>query len=66
MGSYTNKEEAIRVYNNAVLIYHGLKAKTNFDYIEEEIDNIVSTDKKKLIDNMIITKKFYDSLSPRI
>ena len=31
MVNYNNEEEAARVYDKVMLIYHGLKAKTNFD-----------------------------------
>ena len=45
MGSYSNEEEAARVYDKYALIYHGKKAKTNYDYTEEEVKKIIQLTK---------------------
>ena len=42
VGSYSNEEEAARAYDKVALQNHGAKAKTNFDYTEEEVQKILS------------------------
>ena len=42
VGSYSNEEEAARAYDKVALQNHGAKAKTNFDYLEEEVQKILS------------------------
>ena len=41
VGSYSNEEEAARAYDKAALQNHGTKAKTNFDYTEEQLKSIM-------------------------
>lgn len=42
VGSYSNEEEAARAYDKVALQNHGTKARTNFDYIEEEVEKILN------------------------
>ena len=42
VGSYSNEEEAARAYDKAALQNHGSKAKTNYDYSEEELTRITN------------------------
>ena len=42
VGSYSNEEEAARAYDKVALQNHGCKAKTNFDYLEEEVEKILA------------------------
>ena len=42
VGSYSNEEEAARAYDKVALQNHGAKAKTNFDYLEEEVQKILA------------------------
>ena len=42
VGSYSNEEEAARAYDKVALQNHGTKAKTNFDYLEEELNKIMA------------------------
>jgi hypothetical protein len=42
VGSYSNEEEAARAYDKAALQNHGSKAKTNYDYSEEELNRITN------------------------
>lgn len=42
VGSYSNEEEAARAYDKAALQNHGTKAKTNFDYVDEELNMIIN------------------------
>ena len=42
VGSYSNEEEAARAYDKVALQNHGAKAKTNFDYTEEEVQKILT------------------------
>ena len=42
VGSYSNEEEAARAYDKVALQNHGAKAKTNFDYLEEEVHKILA------------------------
>jgi len=41
VGSYSNEEEAARAYDKVALQNHGTKAKTNFDYLDEEVKKIL-------------------------
>ncbi len=41
VGSFSNEEEAARIYDKVSLQNHGGKAKTNYFYSEEEIKNII-------------------------
>jgi hypothetical protein len=41
VGSYSNEEEAARAYDKVALQNHGTKAKTNFDYADEEVKKIL-------------------------
>jgi hypothetical protein len=41
VGSYSNEEEAARAYDKVALQNHGTKAKTNFDYVDEEVKRIL-------------------------
>jgi hypothetical protein len=41
VGSYSNEEEAARAYDKVALQNHGTKAKTNFDYVDEEVKKIL-------------------------
>ena len=41
VGSYSNEEEAARAYDKVALQNHGNKAKTNFDYNEDEVKKIL-------------------------
>lgn len=42
VGSYSNEEEAARAYDKAALQNHGGKAKTNFDYVDDELKKIIA------------------------
>ena len=42
LGSFSNEEEAARAYDRVALQHHGIKAKTNYDYTKEEIEQIMS------------------------
>jgi hypothetical protein len=43
VGSFSDEEEAARIYDKVSLQNHGCKAKTNFLYSEEEIKNIIKS-----------------------
>ena len=43
VGSFSNEEEAARAYDKVALQHHGIKAKTNFDYSKEELENILNS-----------------------
>jgi len=42
VGSYSNEEEAARAYDKVALQNHGTKAKTNYDYKDEEVKRIIN------------------------
>jgi hypothetical protein len=42
VGSFSSEEEAARNYDKVALIFHGKKAKTNYFYRFEEIEEILS------------------------
>lgn len=42
VGSYSNEEEAARAYDKVALQNHGTKAKTNYDYNDEEVKRIIN------------------------
>jgi hypothetical protein len=42
VGSYPTEEEAARAYDKVALQNHGHRAKTNFNYINEELRRIIS------------------------
>ena len=42
VGSYSNEEEAARAYDKASLQNHGVRAKTNYDYVDDELRDILS------------------------
>ena len=42
VGSYSKEEEAARAYDKVALQNHGSKAKTNFDYTKQEVENILA------------------------
>ena len=41
LGSFNNEEEAARIYDKVALQNHGNKAKTNYDYTQDEIEKII-------------------------
>ena len=41
-GCFSKEEEAARVYDKIALQHHGNKAKTNYDYTNEELEKIMS------------------------
>ena len=45
LGSFSNEEEAARAYDRVALQHHGIKAKTNYDYTKEEVEQIMSEPK---------------------
>ena len=49
LGSFSNEEEAARVYDKFALQNHGIKAKTNYDYTKEEVEKILNEQKGKNI-----------------
>eukprot|EP00743_Colponemidia_sp_Colp-15_P005495 GILK01005909.1.p1 GENE.GILK01005909.1~~GILK01005909.1.p1 ORF type:complete len:274 (-),score=38.93 GILK01005909.1:217-1038(-) len=42
IGSFASEMEAAKAYDRAALQNHGLKAKTNFEYTEDELNKILS------------------------
>lgn len=42
VGSYSNEDEAARAYDKVALQNHGSKAKTNFDYNDEDLKRIMA------------------------
>ena len=42
LGSFSNEEEAARAYDKVALQHHGIKAKTNYDYTKEEVEEIMA------------------------
>lgn len=47
LGSFSNEEEAARVYDKCALQNHGIRAKTNYDYTKEEVEKIMNERKKE-------------------
>ena len=45
LGSFSNEEEAAKAYDRVALQHHGIKAKTNYDYTKEEVEQIMSEPK---------------------
>ena len=43
VGSYSKEEEAARAYDKVALQNHGSKAKTNFDYTKQEVEDILAS-----------------------
>ena len=41
VGSYSNEQEAAKAYDKAALQNHGARAKTNYDYNEEDLNSII-------------------------
>jgi hypothetical protein len=41
VGSYSNEEEAARAYDKVALQNHGTRAKTNYDYTEDDVKKIL-------------------------
>jgi hypothetical protein len=41
VGSYSSEQEAARAYDKAALQNHGTKAKTNYDYTEDQLKSIM-------------------------
>ena len=50
LGSFSNEEEAARAYDKVALQHHGIKAKTNYDYTKEEVDEIIAGPKLLKLD----------------
>jgi hypothetical protein len=42
VGSYSREEEAARAYDKVALQNHGVKAKTNFDYTKQQVEEILA------------------------
>ena len=60
VGSYSNEEEAARAYDKAALQNHGNKAKTNFDYVDEDLKRIMAEPPILIINKMnIILAKYF-------
>ena len=45
IGNFNNEIEAAREYDKIAIQFHGLKAKTNFEYTEDEINSIIASPK---------------------
>ena len=43
VGSYSKEEDAARAYDKVALQNHGSKAKTNFDYTKQEVEEILNS-----------------------
>ncbi len=41
VGTYATVEEAARTYDKLAIVFHGLKARTNYKYTKEEYDEIL-------------------------
>ena len=50
LGSFSNEEEAARAYDKVALQHHGIKAKTNYDYTKEEVEEIMAGPKLLKLD----------------
>ena len=51
IGNFNNEEEAAREYDKIAIQFHGPKAKTNFQYSEDEINSILAAPKLKKLSN---------------
>ena len=47
IGNFSDEEEAAREYDKIAIQFHGPKAKTNFQYNEDEIKSILAAPKCK-------------------
>ena len=52
IGNFNNEEEAAREYDKIAIQFHGPKAKTNFQYSEDEINSILAAPKLKKLSNL--------------
>lgn len=52
IGNFIEEEEAAREYDKIAIQFHGPKAKTNFQYSEEEINSILSAPKLQKLSNL--------------
>ena len=50
LGSFSSEEEAARAYDRVALQHHGIKAKTNYDYSQEEVKKILAGPKLLKLD----------------
>ena len=50
LGSFYNEEEAAKAYDKVALQHHGIKAKTNFNYTKEEVEEIMASPKLLKLD----------------
>lgn len=63
VGSYSDEEEAARAYDKATLQNHGLKAKTNFDYTPEELEEILKQPPILRLDKKIRMRRIKEKIS---
>ena len=52
IGNFSNEEEAARIYDKIAIQFHGSKAKTNFQYSEDEINSILALPKLQKLSNL--------------
>ena len=52
IGNFSNEEEAARIYDKIAIQFHGSKAKTNFQYSEDEINSIIALPKLQKLSNL--------------
>lgn len=52
IGNFSSEEEAGREYDKIAIQFHGAKAKTNFQYTEDEINSILAAPKLKKLSNL--------------